>query len=313
MAATARQLALLQLLARPGVHTLRSLAQRFGVSKNTVQRDLDHLSRAGAALTEEVSGQTLHFSLASAPPPTPTPSLEVTTLALAAAALTPFRGAPWCRQLLARLPATLEGALVDSTSPGPVHAGGELMVREVLTGLLEHRRVRLTYRGRGATRPRPRTVEPARLRVAQGLMYLDAWTVPGAELRTLALHRITEARVSQQGCTPRPLPARTAFGAVEETPTPVVVHFAPHVAEFIRERRWHPTQHLEPLPGGTLRWSGTVSGEHEFLGWVLSWSPAAELISPPAWRARLRERALAAAQAHAAPQSDAVSTEAPPS
>ncbi|MGI5864623.1 MAG: HTH domain-containing protein [Myxococcales bacterium] len=43
--------------------TLRELARRFGVSKNTVQRDLDALSRAGIAVREEREGTALRFRI----------------------------------------------------------------------------------------------------------------------------------------------------------------------------------------------------------------------------------------------------------
>ena len=33
-----------------------------------------------------------------------------------------------------------------------------------------------------------------------------------------------------------------------------------------------------------------VSGEHEFIGWVMSWAPWAELVEPREWRSGVRER-----------------------
>jgi DNA-binding transcriptional ArsR family regulator len=47
--------------------TLRVLAERLDVSKNTVMRDLDALSSAGVPVAEERRGQTSYFSVAGAP------------------------------------------------------------------------------------------------------------------------------------------------------------------------------------------------------------------------------------------------------
>jgi proteasome accessory factor B len=99
------------------------------------------------------------------------------------------------------------------------------------------------------------------------------------------------------------LAERSAFGAVESEPVEVVVKFDATVAGYIRERRWHPSQQLEAQDDGGVLLRATLSGELEFVGWVMSWSPWAELISPPAWRAHLLQRAAALARLHAAPKS----------
>ena len=68
MDAFTRRLALWRLLASsPEPMRLRPLAQRFGVSKHTVQRDLDALSTAGVPVTEERRGQAAYFSVRTRP------------------------------------------------------------------------------------------------------------------------------------------------------------------------------------------------------------------------------------------------------
>ncbi len=62
--AFARRLALWRLLdAHPGPLGLKALAERFEVSKHTIQRDLDALSTAGVPVVEERRGQAVLFSI----------------------------------------------------------------------------------------------------------------------------------------------------------------------------------------------------------------------------------------------------------
>lgn len=62
MDAFPRRIALWRLLERsPEPVALRALADRFGVSKHTIRRDVDALSRAGIAVEEERRGQTLLY------------------------------------------------------------------------------------------------------------------------------------------------------------------------------------------------------------------------------------------------------------
>lgn len=297
-----RQHDLLRQLRGPEGRTLRDLSARLGVSKATVQRDIDRLSSAEFQIHEEPRGQTLLYRLdGDAPEASGAPApLRQDELVPLLAALRPFRRAAWFKELRTRLaPELPAGELVDSAAPEARATGGALNLKRVVRGLVERRRVRLSYSPRGFTTAFRVTVEPARLRAAGGLLYLDAHLVPGGELRTFALHRVREATLGKRTFTPRPLGPRTAFGAVEAEPVEVCVHFAPPVADFIRERRWHPSERVEARPDGSVRWRGTVSGELEFIGWVLSWSPWAELVSPSHWREALRERAQAMARAHA--------------
>jgi predicted DNA-binding transcriptional regulator YafY len=76
------------------------------------------------------------------------------------------------------------------------------------------------------------------------------------------------------------------------------VRFAPEVADFIAERVWHPSERVVRRADGSVAWTATVSGAEEFLGWVMSWSPWAELESPRAWRELIVDRAQAVLTKH---------------
>lgn len=298
MTVIARQPELLRQLRAPEGRTLRELGNVFGVSKNTIQRDLDQLSCANFCIREEQQGQLLRYSLDnSSSPHAPAPAPSAAELAPLLTALKPWRRTSWFKRLKARLQ-LVDQPIFDASAPEPLTSGGAATLSHLVRGLLEHLRVRVTYLRRAQASEWRVTLEPARLRVANGLLYLDAYVEGSDALRTFAVHLIKDARVSRRTFKPRPLQKRTAFGAVEGEAVDVEVKFAPIVADFIRERRWHPSEQTEELADGGLTWRGRVSGEHEFIGWVMSWSPWAELVSPPAWRRALLTRARALTQSH---------------
>lgn len=298
MTVFARQPELLRSLRSSEGRSLKELGDSLGVSKSTIQRDLDQLSCAGVPITDEQRGQRLLYRLdAAAPQAAHALPLSAAELAPLLTALRPWRRTSWFKALKSRLgPLDASGRSLDASAPEPLVSGGAAALSHLVRGLLEHRKVRVSYVPRERSTPWRVTIEPARLRTAGGLLYLDAH-VAGA-FRTFAVHRVKEARVSRSAFTPCALPERTAFGAVESAPVEVVVKFGAPVAEFIRERRWHPSEQVEVRPDGTLLWRGTVSGEHEFIGWVMSWSPWAELVSPASWRRSLLDRARALLRSH---------------
>lgn len=64
MDAFTRRIALWRLLAGATEPLrVRQLAERLGVSKHTVQRDIDALTRAGIPVEEERHGQALSYAL----------------------------------------------------------------------------------------------------------------------------------------------------------------------------------------------------------------------------------------------------------
>ena len=66
--------------------------------------------------------------------------------------------------------------------------------------------------------------------------------------------------------------------------------FSAHVATYIRERMWHPSQILRNRRDGSLEMRIETSGHKELVRWVLSWVPDVEVLAPRSLRERVREK-----------------------
>lgn len=300
--------------------TATSLARGFGITRRTIQRDLDALrtdfhapieydpQRRSLVLTDP--GWTLR--------PVSLTESELLSLALGAQIASEYRGTP-LGPVLARVfdklrgmldePVDLDpGALTEQVSffGGAVRPVKEHVWLQVARGLREGRCLRIAYRAPGYERASEATVEPIHLACRLGDWYLIAWRSDGDRPgeRVYALSRMQDAELLERAAQPRSFDrARDAalrFGRFipgadggARKPLKVRVRFARTVAEFALERIWHPEQKAIRHADGSATLALLIPGFDEALAWVLRWGAAAEVLGPPLLRARAAAEARA--------------------
>ncbi len=89
----------------------------------------------------------------------------------------------------------------------------------------------------------------------------------------------------------------------------VVVRFEKLVARNVAEIHWHKTQRIEPLPDGRIDFHVTVAGLNEISWWILGYGDQAEVISPPALRKLVSERAARLLAKYQADRTDAAAAD----
>ena len=67
-----------------------------------------------------------------------------------------------------------------------------------------------------------------------------------------------------------------------------MVDFDAWAADLIRGRKWHASQRITELPGGTMRLSMRLSSLEEADRWVLNWGTHATVVRPKALVERIR-------------------------
>lgn len=289
-----------------------TLARELEVSTKSIQRDLDFMrdrfelpiqydsARHGYFYDGEVSGF---------------PALQITegelfALLVAEKALQQYRGTSFekplvsaFRKMASSLPdavslhlADWENSISFRTSAVP------LLDLEVFDQLAQaaakRRQLRINYRKPGASAGEDRVIDPYHLANINGEWFLFAFDHLRDDLRTFAPTRIQ--RVEPTGETfERPEKfsvenrLRDSFGILSGTGDyHVVIRFRPVVADYIREKRWHPSQELKELKGGGVELRMKLSGLAEVERWILGWSGNATVVSP----AELKRSVLRAAR-----------------
>lgn len=311
----ARYLRVAMLLhAHPEGIGAQDIAQRIGASKRTVYRDLRAMNEeAGLPLWQDAGKWGLEEGAFL--PPLKLTLHEAMTLFLAARVLakasdehdTELIGA--FVKLAQVLPAVLAEhiqATVDAVAQVPRNERFTRVFRTLTEAWADRRVVEIVYdssaydadRPSRRTRVRPYLIEPSALTHA---LYLVGWDEEREARRTFKVERILEASLTPRRFEAEPdaSPARDLLRAwdviSDEDPVHVVIRFEPSVARRAAETRWHPSQEIEPLPDGSLRWSGRVAGLREIRVWILGWGADAQVLQPERLRREVAEELRRAA------------------
>src|SRR5690606_31687977 len=76
----------------------------------------------------------------------------------------------------------------------------------------------------------------------------------------------------------------------------VAVHFDREVADTVSDTRWHATQEIDYHDDGSITFRCRVDGLDEICYWVLSYGPAARVLSPPELAERIATMARETAE-----------------
>jgi len=298
----------------PGGISAQALADRIGVSKRTIYRDIDAMDLdAGLPIWSDKG----RFGLEGEAflPPLALTLHEATTLFLAARMLaktsdehdTELIGAfVKLAQILPPVLAEHIQATVDTFSTMPPNPTFTRVFRVLAEAWAGRRVVEIEYdagvydpaKAARRTRVRPLAIEPSALTHA---LYLIGFDEARDARRTFKVERILSASLTPETFEPPAgeAPAHELLRAwdviADEEPLDVVIRFSPAVARRAAETRWHPSQVAEHQDDGSLIWRGRVAGMREIRIWIMGWGADAEVLEP----AELRDE-IAAELARAA-------------
>lgn len=288
-----------------------TLARELEVSTKSIHRDLEFMRdrldlpieyderRFGYYYSQEVSGF---------------PTLQITegelfALLVAEKALQQYRGTHFERPLLsafkkmaAALPETISVNLADweqiisfRTSAEPIL---NLQVFDTLAkATAQRQQLVLKYRKPGHPESEPRTVDPYHLANINGEWFLFAFDHRRKDIRTFVPARIQQVQLTGKTFS-RPhrfsleRRLRDSFGVHSgQGEYDIRIQFNDLVADYIREKKWHPSQELRELEDGGVELRLKLSSLAEIQRWVLGWGGNATVLHPPELAAAVCEAA----------------------
>ncbi len=291
------------------------LVAENGVSTKTIRRDLSRLSSAGFPITASVVGNGRKLWRLDADGYTGTGLAfdEAFVMLLAADALRSFSGTS--------LGEALDGAIEKLRSGLSKHVVGycdrlsksirlhrQTRVRyeehsDILDQLLlsheDQKTVQIAYHSRQSAEPVNHLISPYAIRLYRDAIYVIARSEEQAEIRLFKLDRICSAEVTD---VPFLIPEsfnaeeylKSAFGVyVGDQTRQVRIRFAARAARPLSEKRWHPTQRLDPQRDGSVIASFEVALTPELVGWVLSIGRDAIVLEPDELIQRVQAEATA--------------------
>ena len=295
--------------------TVPDLADELGCTPRTVYRDLEALQAGGFPITTETRENRSYWLILN-PSRQQVPLAfsipELMALYFGKDMLRTYRGTIFyeaIESLLSKIKTTLPPAYIDyldrirnrvDAGPAPRKDYTRLgpTIAELNRAIIDEKKIRMAYFSMGRQKESRRTVHPYRLRHVEDTLYLIGYCALRKEVRTFAVDRIKTVAVSDDGFN---IPEgfnlqaflQDSFGIYQGPPVTVKIRFLKSVAGYIRERIWHPSQHLSDQVDGSLIFTATVAGIEEISHWVLRWGAGAQVLAPGDLRQTVSRHAAA--------------------
>ena len=277
-----------------------ALAGELEVSTKSIYRDIDFMrDRLELPIEFAVARNGFHYTQEVGSFPT----LQITegelfALLVAEKSLQQYRGTTFekplrsaFKKMAAALPDTISLNLADWEQTISFRTSIEPILNlEIFDALAQataqRKQLELTYRKPGRKETEPRVVDPYHLANINGEWFLFAYCHLRNDIRTFVPARILQAKPTGRAFVRPPKFSlqkrlRDSFGVLTGPGEfDVVVRFDELAADYIREKRWHPSQQLTESEDGGVQLRLKLSSLAEIQRWILSWGGRATVLAP---------------------------------
>ena len=298
-----RQLDILrELAARTYGMTYRELAEEWGVSKRTIQRDLNDLLDVGFIIHGEMRDGKKRFTVQNNVPPLNFPIDEIIALIFIEGIVSPLEDTPYkdafqktLNRIRTVLPEQMQAFLERAGEAYYPHHRGQKKLLSPQIFKTAHRAIKerkvctITYRAITTGQIKTYPITPLKFLYYHNGYYLLCRNPNYGHLLTLAAERIQDLEITSQTFEPPDdldieNPIQQAFGITLEDPIDVKIRFSAWQARYIKQRIWHPSQEIEELDNGEIILSFQAGGLYEIKSWILSHGADAEVLEPASLR-----------------------------
>jgi len=277
-----------------------TLARSMEVSSKTIHRDLDFM-RDRMELPIEYDGSKFGFFYYEDVQAFPTMQItegELIAVLIAEKAMEQYRGTNFekplksaFRKMESSLPDTISLNLADWEQTISFRTTAEPILKLEIFDMLakataKHKQLCLQYKKPGARKAEERIVDPYHLANINGEWFLFAFDHGRDDIRTFVPSRIQSVTVTGvRFPAPKKFSLekrlRDSFGVHSgKGEYNVTIRFDYTVADYIREKRWHPSQKVKNFNDGGLELRLKLSSLNEVQRWVMTWAGNATVVSP---------------------------------
>ena len=199
----------------------------------------------------------------------------------------------------------LRTALYHPENDETAHDAEHRHFARLLDLVIAHREIELHYQKPSATRPERRRVRPLQLAYLEHRWVLVAEDPSRSDWRKFLLGRIRDLGPAGERFTPPSAEKIRAYLAgnlgrfTGETAIEVRLRFSPTAAPYVKERPWHDSQKLSPLPDGGAEVTLTLNNLIDVQRRILANGRHVEVLSPPALRQNIAAEVAAIACVYA--------------
>ncbi len=294
-----------QLSTVPDGMTLSALAETLHVSGRTINRDLSTLKTAGFPLLEEIGKRGVKLWKFDADRIGPPPRFsydEAAALYIGRRFLDPMMGTflweaahsallkirehlgPRAILYMERMLGTFRNTTVGWSD----YSEKSDLIDTLMLGCQECRQVVILYQSVEATEPSRYSICPYQMVYHNGSLYVIGFSCKRNAIRHWKVNRISGATVTD---VPFEIPAdfnaveyeQTMFGIYHSSGNDRVtirVRFAPSVARYVQEHRWHSSQQSRTEKDGSVVVELSVAATPEIKHWILGFGQCAEVLEP---------------------------------
>jgi len=300
-----RQWQILHLIYKNGSRgiSLQNLADEFGVSKRTIRRDVTNLSTVGFPIYSEVDNsrgrQLYYYILSSYHIPEIQFSLpEITELFLAYRAFELYHKdntnplATAFKKINSTIPEDMrtflkkmnKDIIPDSFSTLKTSDNLITKVRLIQQAINNENRIEFRYFNPLKKEYSRREVSPYGFKSYQKNFYLAGFCHSRKEIRTFAVNRISELKISRKKFLKREINLKSffddGFGIFSDQLHWVKLHCSAQIAYFVKERNWHPQTEFQDLQDGSTIMKLPVNGFLEIKRFILSYGKEIKVLEP---------------------------------
>lgn len=288
-----------------------TLANASNVSTKTIRRDLDFMrDRLDLPIEYDPVAHGYFYSedVASFPTMQITEG-ELFAMLVAEKALQQYRGTTFEKPLVSAFKKMAE-SLPDTVSVNLQEWDQSISFRTSAVPLLDletfdalakatsqKQQLEIHYRKPGSRGGEARVVDPYQLANINGEWFLFAYDHLRKDIRTFVPARIQKFRSTGRSFE-RPKRfsidsrLRDSFGVISgKAAKEVVIRFSAFAAEFIQEKKWHPSQKVKVLKTGEIELRLKLSSMIEVQRWVLGWGGHATVIKPTELAVQIKDEA----------------------